>query len=167
MQSSKIKELNMSTDFQVKAIPIERFMTLLSGTKQECEKHGARRIVANSKPGYPCRVSLVDAEEGEEVLLLPFTHHDVSSPYRAVGPIFVRVGAKTASPEVNEIPLMLQIRLLSIRAYDLEATMIHAEVVEGRELENHIRRWFEDDRVDYLHVHNARPGCYNCSIVRA
>jgi hypothetical protein len=32
------------------------------------------------------------------VLLLPFTHHDVSSPYRAAGPIFVRRGVKTATP---------------------------------------------------------------------
>jgi hypothetical protein len=48
-------------------------------------------------------------------------HHDVALPYRAAGPIFIRRGAKTAMPSVNEIPKMLLHRLLSVRAYDAEA----------------------------------------------
>jgi hypothetical protein len=123
-------------------------------------------MVADEKPGFPCRVSLVDAEPGEEVILVPFTHHDVGSPYRASGPIFVRVNAQTARPEVNEIPVLLRSRLLSLRAYDAAAMMVAAEVVEGKELEQHISRLFSDKRVEYLQVHNARPGCYNCEVRR-
>ena len=128
---------------------------------------GARRMVADKKPGYPCRVSLVDAEPGEEVLLVPFTHHDVVSPYRASGPIFVRVKAQTVKLGVNEIPTMLRSRLLSIRGYDAAAMMVAADVVNGNELEEHVWRLFGDKQVEYIHVHNARPGCYNCRIERA
>jgi hypothetical protein len=122
--------------------------------------------VADAKPGFPCRVSLADAEVGETVLLLPFTHHDVSSPYRASGPIFVRSGLKTAKPAAGEIPIMFRHRLLSIRAYDKAAMMIGAEVIQGTDLEDATRRLFANESVHYLHIHNAKPGCYNCRVVR-
>ena len=101
------------------------------------------------------------------VLLVPFTHHDVASPYRASGPIFVRSGARTANPAIDEVPLMFRHRLLSIRAYDAAAMMVDAEVVQGSALEDAIRRCFAREGVSYLHIHNARPGCYNCRVVRA
>jgi hypothetical protein len=104
---------------------------------------------------------------GETALLLPFTHHDVSSPYRASGPIFVRSGAKTAKPDVGEIPSMLIHRLLSVRAYDAAAMMVDADVVAGDQLDKAIQRLLGNNAVEYLHVHNARPGCYNCRVVRA
>jgi hypothetical protein len=133
----------------------------------ELEAIGMRRMVVDEKPGFPCRVSLADAEVGETVLLLPFVHHDVPSPYRASGPIFVRSGAGTATPAVGEIPLMFRHRLLSVRAYDAGAMMVGAEVVKGSELETSIGHLFAQPRVSYLHVHNASPGCYNCRVVRA
>ena len=30
-----------------------------------------------------------------------------------------------------------------------------------------VDRFFGDPRVRYLHLHNARPGCYNCRVDRA
>src|SRR5918996_6612343 len=108
----------MNTSFQLVALPAERFAPLFRKRDAELEAIGARRMVVHEKPGFPCRVSLADAEVGETVLFLPFTHHDVSSPYRAAGPIFIRSGAATASPSAGEIPAMFRHRLLSIRAYD-------------------------------------------------
>jgi uncharacterized protein DUF1203 len=157
----------MRNPFRLVALPSERFAPFLELTDAELRARGVRRMRADATPGFPCRVSLVDAEPGEEVLLAPFTHHDVASPYRASGPIFVRVGAATARPEVNEVPAMLRSRLLSIRGYDAEAMMVASEVAEGRDLERHVERAFSDPRVEYLHLHNARPGCYNCRVDRA
>ena len=154
-------------DFQLVALPAEKFRPLFSLSDEALQNQGARRMVADENPGYPCRVSLVDAEVGERVLLLPFAHHDVDSPYRASGPIFVREAARTAKPEVNEIPQMLLRRLLSVRAYDAKATLVGADVVEGSALEDSIRRYFGDGKIQYLHLHNARPGCYNCRVDRA
>jgi hypothetical protein len=157
----------MGTDFRIVALPSEPFESFFRMSDAELRAAGGRRMVADEKPGFPCRVSLADAEVGETVLLLPFTHHDVASPYRASGPIFVRSGARTARPGVGEIPLMLRHRLLSLRAYDESAMLVGAEVVEGSELEATIRRLYADPSVSYLHVHNARPGCYNCRVIRA
>lgn len=156
-----------STQFQISGLPLEAFTDLLTQDEAELKKLGARRMVADKKPGFPCRVSLVDAEPGEELLLVPFTHHDVNSPYRAAGPIFVRVKARTVKLPVNEIPAMLSSRLLSLRGYDSAGMMVVCDVVEGSELKDVLSRFFEDTRVDYIHIHNARPGCFNCRVDRA
>jgi hypothetical protein len=157
----------LSQAFQFVALRPEPFAPLFELADAQLREVGARRLVADEKPGFPCRVSLADAEVGETVLLVPFTHHDVSSPYRASGPIYVRQGARTPGLGVGEIPEMLRHRLLSVRAYDEAAMLVGAEVVEGRELEAAIRGLFARDAVGYLHVHNARPGCYNCRVIRA
>ena len=124
-------------------------------------------MVVDAKPGYPCRVSLADAEVGETVILLTHTHHEVESPYRASGPIFVRQGAAAAGLAPGEVPAMLLHRQLSLRAYDAGAMMVRSEVLDGSELEAAIGRCFADPQIAYLHVHNARPGCYNCRVERA
>jgi hypothetical protein len=157
----------VSTSFRVIALPAEPFAPLFGRSDAERLAIGARRAVADEKPGYPCRVSLADAEVGETVLLLPFTHHDVSSPYRASGPIVVRGGVTTATPAPGEIPPMLRHRLLSLRGYDAEAMLVAAEIANGSDLEVAIRRLFTSDRVSYLHVHDAVPGCTSCRVVRA
>src|SRR5678816_2019821 len=102
----------MHSDFQFVAVPIERFTHLFAMDDAELASSGAKRMTVDENPGYPCRVSLMDAPIGETVILTPFQHHDVNSPYQSAGPIFVRETAQTAQPEVNEIPLMLQHRLL-------------------------------------------------------
>ena len=157
----------MSELFQFIALPSELFAPLFAQSDDELKGVGVRRVAVDEKPGFPCRVSLADAEVGETVLLVPYTHHDVSSPYRGSGPIFVRAGAPTANPAVNEVPVMFRHRLLSIRAYDRAAMMVGAEVTQGTELEAAIGRLFTNQGVSYLHIHNAGPGCYNCRVVRA
>ncbi|HSC27585.1 MAG TPA: DUF1203 domain-containing protein [Vicinamibacterales bacterium] len=153
--------------FQVSALPEHEFAELFAFDERELGQRGARRYVADRKPGFPCRVSLEDASPGETVILTPFAHLSPDSPYRSTGPVFVRQGARRAAPAVDEVPELLRLRLLSVRAYDGESLMQDAEVVEGRDLEGVIRRFFADRRVSYLHVHFARPGCYACRIDRA
>jgi hypothetical protein len=126
-----------------------------------------RRVVADEFPGFPCRVSLVDAAPGETLILLSHVHHDVAGPYRGAGPIFVRQGAVQARPAPGEVPAQVSRRLLSLRAYDAAGMLRQGEVVEGRELPSLVARMFADLETAYLHVHNARPGCYSCRIDRA
>ena len=157
----------MRTDFQFVAVASENFAHLFSMDDAELARHGAKRMTVDSHPGYPCRVTLQDAPVGETVILTPFQHHDVNSPYQGMGPIFVRERAATAQPEINAIPVMFQHRLLSVRAYDESGMMKTARVVEGTELEAAIRELFARSDVSYLHVHNAAPGCFNCLVQRA
>lgn len=157
----------MRSDFQFVALPSEDFTHLFSMTDPELESQGARRMTVDARPGYPCRVSLADAPIGESVILTTFQHHNASSPYQSAGPIFVREAAQTAQPQVNEIPIMFHHRLLSVRAYDEAAMMQAARVVEGKVLEETIRDFFNNETISYLHIHNAAPGCFNCTVQRA
>lgn len=149
-------------------IPLEKeiFQDLFNLNDAALQALGAIRMTVDEKPGFPCRVSLQDAEMGEEVILLSYQHHKVNSPYQSSGPIFVRKTAATATVGVNEIPLLFHHRLLSIRAYNKAAIMIEASVVEGKYLKNTILHIFENNEVVYLHIHNAKPGCYNCCVIK-
>ena len=156
----------MSIDFRLEPLAREIFEHFFPLSDEELRERSGRWLVADSQPGHPCRVSLEDAAVGERVLALPYTHLDVQSPYRASGPVFVRETAQTATPGVNEIPIMFFQRLLSLRAYDSEGMMIHAKVVEGTGLAKAIVDHFDDANVAYQHIHNANPGCFNCAVQR-
>ncbi len=129
-------------------------------------RQSIRRVVADSDRGFPCRVSLDNARTGEILLLLPFPHHDVASPYRASGPIFVREGATEAAMFEDRVPESFLRRLLSVRAYDASGWMQASEVVEGTQLAQAIEGFFQRAEVAYLHLHNARPGCFAARVDR-
>ena len=153
--------------FQLVGISPDPFQSLFALADSELVRLHARRVVATKKPGFPCRVSLVDAEVGEELLLLPHTHQPAASPYQASGPIFVRKGAKQCSPQVNEVPDYVSLRLMSLRAYDSAHMIVDADVCEGRSVGPAIKRLFGDARVRYIHLHNAKRGCFSCLVTRA
>jgi hypothetical protein len=75
--------------FRLVALPFEKFSSLFALSDSALAERNVRRVLATLKPGYPCRVSLADAEIGEELLLLSFEHQRAMSPYRSSGPIFV------------------------------------------------------------------------------
>jgi hypothetical protein len=79
----------------------------------------------------------------------------------------VRRNAAATCSSVNEIPEQQRRRLLSVRAYDDRDWIVDAEVTPGEQLATLIEKFFADPRVRYLHVHNARRGCYACRIDRA
>ena len=154
-------------DFQLQGLPEAPFERLFALGDDELARIHARRVVATESPGYPCRVSLADAEPGEELLLLPYEHQPAASPYRASGPIFVRRGARQRVLPVNEVPDYVSRRLMSLRAYDAGHLIVEAEVCEGRDAADAIRRAFGDPQVAYIHLHNARRGCFSCRVRRA
>ncbi len=156
----------MTNNFQIRSLQNEEFSELFSLSDTELSKRGAIRMIVDEKPGFPCRVSLEDAEIGEEVILLNHPHHKVNSPYQSNGPIFVRKIAKTADLEINEIPYMLVHRLLSLRGFNNQGMMIAATVTEGNGLRETLNKIFENQEVSYVHIHNAKPGCYNCVAIR-
>jgi hypothetical protein len=125
-----------------------------------------RRVVVAEPHSAPCRVTLEDAAPEEVVILLPFAHHQASSPYRASGPIFVREAATAAFDRIDTLPPVFSGRLLSVRAYDGAGLMTAADVVDSdpRPL---FDRFFADPAVERLHVHYARRGCYGALVLRA
>lgn len=156
----------MST-FRLLALPSAPFAPLFSLSDADLATLGARRCIATETPGFPCRVSLEDAEVGEEVLILHFTHHDVDSPYRASGPIYVRRGARQRHLAPGELPPYVTRRVISLRAYDAGGMMLGADVCEGSALREALERLLADSRVSYVHLHNAKPGCFSVTVERA
>lgn len=142
------------------------FEDLFAWTDEQLKQEGMLRMVVDDFPGFPCRVSLEDAAIGEEVILLNYTHHRTESPYKASGPLFVRKGARSANLKVNEIPKMFRHRLLSLRGYDNNGMMLDACVTEGSSLEEAIHQVFSNPLIVYIHIHNAKPGCFNCVVNR-
>lgn len=153
-------------DYIVRGLPIAPFAPLFGMDQEELRARGVARVVADARPGYPCRITLEDAEPGETLLLLNWRHLDVDSPYRGDGPIFVREAATASRALRNAIPEQQRSRLLSVRAYDAGGWMRDAEVVEGVALESLVDRFLADPQVAFLHAHNARRGCYACRIER-
>ena len=153
-------------DFRITGLPADRFSHLFGLAESELARHRALRKTCDEKPGFPCRVSLEDAEPGESVLLINYEHLPVDSPYRASHAIYVRERAQPSFDEVNAIPPALLPRLLAVRGFDSAGMMISADVVEGRALIPLVRQFFANDQVAYLHAHFARRGCFAARIDR-
>jgi hypothetical protein len=160
-----LPELGMSS-FQLISLSPEQFSPLFSRSAEQLAPLGIVRVTADSKPGFPCRISLEDAEPGEELLLLPYEHQPAASPYRASGPIYVRAGSQRANLQPGEIPPYVNLRQISVRAYDAHHMMVGAEVCPGDEVAKEIQRQFSDPTVSYIHLHNAKRGCFSCRVER-
>ena len=155
------------TSFRCVALPADAFAPLFELDDAQLRARGVRRMTVDAHPGFPCRITLQDAQMGETVLLLSHEHQPADTPYRACGPVFVRERPRPREWAANDVPDAIRRRLLSVRAYDAAGTMLGAEVTEGRALEAAIQRCFGDPQVAYLHLHNAGRGCYACRVERA
>jgi len=153
--------------FQISGLSRAEFEPLFARTEAELAERQIVRRIVDEFPGFPCRVSLADAEPGERVLLLNYEHLAVASPYRSGHAIYVRENAQDARPFRNEVPDVLRRRLLSLRAFDAVGMMRAADVVDGKQVEPVIERMLADPKVAYIHAHNAKPGCFAARIDRA
>ena len=152
-------------NFTVHGLSPEPFRPLYGLSEQDLAKQLARRVVVNGR-GFPERVELRDAEPGETLLLVNFEHQSADTPYRSSHAIYVREGA-TEAWSGNHLPEVMRKRLLSLRGFSGDGMMIDADVVEGQDAEPVIERLLGDPRIDYIHAHYARPGCYAARIDRA
>jgi hypothetical protein len=153
--------------FRITGLSPEQFQPLFALSDAELAQRGARRVIADSKPGFPDRVTLHDAEPGATLVLVNYTHQPANTPYRASHAVYISQDAKAAYDRSDEIPDSLRSRLISLRAFDGQDMMVIADVVEGRELEGAIERLFTDPAVAYLHAHYAKPGCFAARIDRS
>ncbi len=152
--------------FVIRGLSPEPFRPLFALDAATMAARNIRRVIADAGHGFPCRVTLEDAWQGETLLLLPFLHHDVAGPFRASGPIYVRERAmQQPAAELRDArtPFFTR-RLLSLRAYDAEGMMRQADVVDGADAHAHLQRMLDAPGVARLHVHSARPGCYLCRV---
>ncbi len=131
----------------------------------ELRRTGGSVYVADSVPGYPCRLCLTDAEIGEELVLVSHDPFAGDSAYRSASPIFVH--REPCQPFVgNTLPLQLTRRQLSVRSFDAEDMMIEAAVVAGSTLGETLHGFFSTETCERVHIHNADRGCWAATIPR-
>ena len=152
--------------FRITGLSPRPFQHLFGLPDEQLAKHGAKRYVADTKPGYPDRIELRDAEPGETLILLNYVHQPADNPYHASHAIFVCEGAETAYDRINEIPDAMRLRQISLRAFDADDLMVDADLVDGREMESVIERFFADPHIAYIQAHYAKRGCYAARIDR-
>lgn len=152
--------------FRITGLPAEPFAELFALSDQALAERLAMRVVADQPHGYPCRISLTDAEPGQELILLNYEHQAADTPFRSTHAIYIREGERQYD-RVDEVPDQLRRRLLSVRGFDERGMLRDADVAQGTALEALIDKLFADQAVAYLHIHMARPGCYAARVDRA
>jgi Protein of unknown function (DUF1203) len=152
--------------FRITGLPFEPFEHLYGKSCSELAHLGVQRRRADTKPGFPDRVSLREAEPGEVVLLLNYEHQSARTPYRASHAIFVIEGERRRFDAVDDVPHVLRARMLSLRAFDACGAMLDADLTDGRDVETLIERLLANPDVDYIHAHYAKRGCYAARVDR-
>lgn len=153
--------------FTISGLPLDRFKPLFALDDDALAERGIKRVIASAKPGFPCRISLHDAEPGQTVLLLNYEHHAAETPYRSSYAIYVNEAADETWRGEDAVPGSLRGRPISLRAFSAEGMLVGAEVASGDALEDAIARRFADPAAAYLHAHNAAHGCFAARIDRA
>jgi hypothetical protein len=124
-------------------------------------------VVADAPDAYPCRRCLRDAAVGDDLVLFPYDPFLGDSPYRQAGPIFVHVRECTPDPaDLSSAPEQLRRRQLSLRGFDLRHQLVATDVVDGVETDAAVAAMLDDPAVEYVHVHNAAPGCFAVRVER-
>ncbi|MDJ0643434.1 MAG: DUF1203 domain-containing protein [Erythrobacter sp.] len=151
--------------YRIRGLDPEQFAHLFGAGEAERASHLARREIAVDGR-YPCRVSLEDAERGEELLLTHFTNHTVDSPYRNAFAIYVRKSADQAAEFVDTLPPILRARPIALRCYDRDGNLHRAAISLSDDVDTLVRSLFDDPDIAYIDAHNAMHGCFAARIER-
>ncbi len=153
--------------YRITGLSPEPFRHLYGLSDAELAARGAKRCIADAKPGYPDRIELRDAEPGESLILVNYVHQPTDGPYRASHAVYVLEGADATYDRNDEVPEVLRVRGISLRGFDASHLMIDADLVDGYDLEPAIERMLADGRAAYVQAHYAKAGCYAAHIERA
>jgi hypothetical protein len=126
----------------------------------------AQRVTAAASKGFPCRVSLRDADEGDELVLLHYANHAVDTPYRNAFAIYVRKDAAKAAEYVDTAPTVFQGRPIALRGYTAGGMLADARLALPGEADTAIRALLEDEAIAYIDAHNAAHGCFSARVHR-
>ncbi len=160
------RKLRAMLSFRITGVPAAAFSSLFGLDDAALAERGAKRYTVDAKPGFPDRIEMRDLEPGEHALLVNYVHQPAATPYRASNAIFIREGAEETYDRCDEIPEVLRVRTLSLRAFDTEHMMLDADLTDGTNVERLIERMFADERTAYIHAHYAKRGCFAARIGR-
>ncbi|HEX6374900.1 MAG TPA: DUF1203 domain-containing protein [Allosphingosinicella sp.] len=152
--------------YRIEGLDRDAYAGLLGLSDEALAERGARRVTADSKPGFPCRVTLEDAEPGESLILFNHVSHDVPNPYRSAYAVYVREIAGEPARFLDETPPVFDGRALGLRGFDADGMLRGALLALPGEADAKIRALFERPEIAAIHAHNAAAGCFAARIVR-
>lgn len=152
--------------YKIEGLERQSYAGLLGLGDDELARLNARRVTADCKPGFPCRVTLEDAEPGEALILFNHVSHDVPTPFRSAYAVYVRDSARERACYVDETPPVFAGRALGLRAFDSGGMLRAALLAMPGEADAAIRALFERPEIESIHAHNAAAGCFAAKIVR-
>jgi hypothetical protein len=152
--------------YRITGLDAAPFKPLFEMSDEQLAQRNARRVTVTKKPGFPCRISLQDADPGEQVVLLHHVSHDVDTPYRSAYAIYVRGGLAQSEPFIDRLPPVFEGRPLAFRGFDAEGMLRGALLAMPGEADDKIRELFEQPEIDTIHAHNAAYGCFAAKIER-
>ena len=129
-------------------------------------ERNAVRMTADKTPGFPCRITLEDAEPGEAMILVNHVSLDAPTPFRASHAVFVREGALEAATFVDQLPPVMANRVLGLRGFDAQGMLRDGMVAQVGEAEAGIRKLFENPDIATIHAHTAAYGCFVARVER-
>ena len=153
--------------FIITGLAPEPFQPLFALSEAELRERNILRRTADAKPGYPCRITLEDAEPGETVLLLSHESHSAATPYASRYAIYVREGAAAANTFRDELPPVFSNRPIALRLFSADGMLLGADMGMNGDLKGKIEAAFARPDVAYIHAHNAMHGCFAAEIRRA
>lgn len=152
--------------YSITGLAPDQFAPLFAASAEELAAMGAVRVTANAKPGFPCRVSLEDAEPGEDLILFHHVSHDVETPYRSAYAIYVREDAGEAAEFVDAVPPVFEGRPLAMRGFDGDGMLRGAMLALPGDADAKIREMLSNETIAYIDVHNAAHGCFAARVQR-
>jgi hypothetical protein len=152
--------------YRIEGLAPAAFESLYGMMDGELASRNARRVVAADSRGWPCRVTLEDAQEGESLILLNHVSHDVATPFRSAYAIYVREGATEPAVYVDETPPVFEGRPLGLRGFDAGGMLRGALLALPGEADAKIRELFDRPEIATIHAHNAAHGCFAARIER-
>lgn len=151
--------------YRITGLAPDDFAPLFDLPDAELTQRNARRVMASASRGFPCRITLEDARQGEELILLHHTSHDVATPYRSAYAIYIRKDQQAAE-YVDEPPPVFKGRPLGLRGFDGEGLLRDARLALPGEADAKIRDLFANPEIAYIHAHNAAHGCFSARVDR-
>jgi hypothetical protein len=154
--------------FEIRGLDPAPFHALYGLSEEALAIKGARRVIADRSPGYPCRITLEDAIQGESLILINHVSHDAPTPYRSAFAIFVREGAEAPACYRDELPPVMRKRPIALRQYSEAGDLVGASLcLDAESAETEIKKALAKPQVALLHAHNAMHGCFAAAIYRA
>ncbi len=151
--------------YRIRGLEPGQFAPLFALSDEDLAAQRAVRVRASANQGFPCRISLEDAREGDELILLHHTSHDTETPYRSAYAIYIGRDARPAD-YIDETPPVFAGRPLGLRAFDDQGMLRNARLALPGQADALIRDLFDDPAIAYIDAHNAAHGCFSARVER-